>query len=247
MNHKKNNHLTTAMVLAAGLGMRMRPLTNHTPKPLLEVGKKPLIDWVLDALKTAGIKTAYVNVHHRADRVRKHLVRRESPEIFISDESERLLDSGGGIQKALELTDVDEIIVANSDSIWIDQNTSAIGCLVQYWNPKTMDAALLLTPVETAVGFDAPGDFDINADGYPIRRLPNSTARFAYMGLQVLNRRLFHACPEPPFSLNVLWDRAIEDNRLGAVVYDGKWFHVGTPQAIVNTEAALNQLGVLQN
>jgi len=246
MNHKKNNHLTTAMVLAAGLGTRMRPLTNHTPKSLVKVGSKPLIDWVLDALTTAGIKTAYVNVHHLADRVRNHLVLRESPEIYISDESEQLLDSGGGVQKALELIDVDDVIVANGDSIWIDQSTSAIGYLMQYWNPETMDAALLLTPVETAVGFDGPGDFNMNADGYPIRRPANGTARFAYMGLQVLNRRLFQTCPEPPFSLNVLWDRAIEENRLGAVVYDGNWFHVGTLEAIVNAEAGLSQLGVLQ-
>lgn len=225
-----------AMVLAAGLGLRMRPITLTTPKPLVEVAGRTMLDRALDHLARAGIEDMVVNTHWLAERVKEHLA--GWPEVRLSHEPD-LLETGGGVAKALPLLGHDPFFVANSDIIWTDGQSPALERLVQAWDTYKMDALLLLMPTAKAVGYEGKGDFFLDANGVPRRRRDPEVAPLLFAGVQILHPRLFEGCPEGKFSLNVLYDRALEEGRLYGLVHDGNWYHVGTPEALPEVEALL--------
>lgn len=228
----------TAMVLAAGLGTRMRPLTNDRPKPLVDVAGKPLIDHTLDRLAEAGIAKAVVNVHYFADAVEQHVQARTAPAVSISDERELLLETGGGMVRAQSLLP-DPFFCVNSDNIWLDGPQDAFRDLSQAWDPARMDALLLLVAHTGARNFTGKGDFHMDGKGRLSRRRSGRIAPFIFTGIQLVSKRLLREAPEGPFSTNVLWTRAIEEGRLFGTAFTGQWFEVGTPQSIAPTEAVL--------
>lgn len=229
----------TAMVLAAGLGTRMRPLTNDRPKALVEVGGRALIDHVLDRLADAGVAKAVVNVHWFADRLENHLAGRgRGPEIVISDERETLLETGGGLKKAAPLLGDEPVFVANIDSVWVDRG-DALNQLARLWNPSIMDAALLLARRDGSIGFEGDGDFFLADDGQLTFRGEAASAPFAYMGVHICRPDYVADGPEGAFSLSQFWRRSAAAGRLYGVVMDGDWMHVGDPQARDEAEAKL--------
>jgi len=231
----------TAMVMAAGLGKRMRPLTATRPKPLVEVAGKALIDHVFDRLRDAGVKRAVVNVHYLADTLEAHLrARVKGIDIIVSDERGQLLETGGGIVKAREGLGDKPFLVVNSDNFWVDGPVDAIRLLAQHWDDAKMDALLLLVPLARAHSHAGQGDFHLDAHGRIVgRRKPGRLAPFVYTGVQILSPRVIRDWPEGPFSTNLFWNRAIEAGRAWGVVHQGLWFDVGTPAAIHATEAVL--------
>jgi MurNAc alpha-1-phosphate uridylyltransferase len=232
--------IRTAMVLAAGLGKRMRPLTASRPKPLVEVAKKTLLDHVLDHLRVAGITRVVVNVHYLADAIEAHLrARVKDMEVIISDERKQLLETGGGLVKALPLIADDQFLVVNSDNYWVDGPVDAIRLLGQRWDDATMDALLLMVPLARAHCHRGQGDFHMDPIGRLSRRKPGRVAPFVFTGVQVISRRLLEDTPEGSFSTNLLWNRAIVAGRCFGVVHQGLWFDVGTPPAIARAEAIL--------
>lgn len=232
---------TDAMVLAAGLGTRMRPITDVKPKPLVEVAGKTLVDHVLDKLAEAGVARAVVNVHHHADQMEAHLATRVTPEILISDERDALLDSGGGVVRALPLLEGEAIFILNADTFWLDGASSNLNRMADVWDPERMDALLLVAALTSSVGFDGAGDFVFSTDGRLRRRPERTVTPFAYAGVAIMARRCFDGAPDGPFSLNRLWNKAIEADRLFGLRLDGMWLHVGTPQAIAEAEEAISQ------
>ena len=231
--------IDVAMVLAAGLGKRMRPLTATTPKPLIAVGGRALIDHALDRVEEAGIGTAVVNVHYLADLVEAHLRRRRSPKVVLSDERDRLLETGGGLKKVLPLVSGDAILSLNSDSFWIEGPHSNLRRLMDAWDPGSMDIILLLAPTATSLGYEGSGDFAMDAAGRLRRRAERELTPFVYTGVALLKTTLFADTPDGPFSLNLLFDRAIEAGRLHGLRLDGEWLHVGTPDAVGAAEERL--------
>lgn len=231
----------TAMVMAAGLGKRMRPLTATRPKPLVEVAGKAMLDHVFDRLRAAGVKRAVVNVHYLADALEAHLANRvDGIEIAVSDERAMLLETGGGLLKARELIGDAPFLVVNSDNYWVDGPSDAIRLLAQRWDDETMDALLLLVPLARAHNHRGQGDFHLDAHGrITARRRSGRLAPFVYTGLQILSPRLLRDGPEGPFSTMLFWERAIAAGRAFGVVHQGLWFDVGTPEAIGRTEAML--------
>lgn len=230
----------TAMILAAGLGKRMRPLTATRPKPLVEVAGKPLLDHILDRLRAAGIGRVVVNVHYLADALEAHLKRKAGDlDILVSDERDLLLETGGGVARALPLIPDEHFLVANSDNLWIDGPVDAVQLLADRWDDGQMDALLLLVPLARANCHAGMGDFHMDAAGHIARRRPAKVAPFVFTGVQIVSKRLFTDLPEGPFSFNLLWDRAIAAGRAFGVVHQGLWFDVGTPPAIGKTEAML--------
>lgn len=231
----------TAMVMAAGLGKRMRPLTATRPKPLVEVAGKPLIDHVLDRLVAAGVQRAVVNVHYLADALEAHLqARRGGIELVVSDERERLMETGGGLVKARALLGDEPVLVVNSDNLWVDGPVDAIRLLAERWEDARMDALLLVVPLARANNHRGQGDFHLAADGrITARREPGRAAPFVFTGVQILHPRVIEDHPEGPFSTNLFWNRAMEAGRLYGLVHQGMWFDVGTPDAIPRTEAML--------
>ena len=229
----------TAMVLAAGLGTRMRPLTDDRPKALVEVGGRALIDHVLDRLTDAGVERAVVNVHWFADRLEGHLAARgRGPEIVISDERAELLETGGGLKKARPLLGDAPVFVANIDSVWIDRG-DALAELIRLWDPDRMDAALLLARREGSIGFEGDGDFFLGADGRLTFRGEAPSAPYAYMGVHITRPDYADGGPDGPFSLSGLWRKSAAAGRLYGCVLDGDWMHVGDPQARAEAEARL--------
>jgi len=231
----------TAMVMAAGLGKRMRPLTATRPKPLVEVAGKPLIDHVFDRLRSAGVKRAVVNVHYLADTLEAHVTNRiDGIEVVVSDERARLMETGGGLVQARALLGDDPVLVINSDNLWLDGPVDAIKLLSHRWDDAIMDALLLVVPYARANNHNGQGDFRVAADGRIIgRRKEGATAPFVYTGIQILHPRIIRDWPEGPFSTNLFWSRAIEAGRAYAQVHQGLWFDVGTPAAIPKTEAMI--------
>jgi N-acetyl-alpha-D-muramate 1-phosphate uridylyltransferase len=229
----------TAMVLAAGLGERMRPLTARIPKPLVPVAGKPLIDHVLDRLAAAGVERAVVNVHYLADLIERHLAGRTRPRIAISDEREKLLNTGGGVVKALGAIGSEPFIHVNSDTIWIDGVKPNLERLAEAFDPARMDALLLLAPVSTSIGYSGRGDFTMATDGRLKRRPERDVAPFVYAGAAILRPELFKDAPAGAFPLTALFNRAEESGRLHGLRLEGVWMHVGTPQAIAEAEAAI--------
>ena len=230
----------TAMVLAAGLGKRMRPLTATRPKPLVEVAGKALIDHVLDRLRASGVGKIVVNVHYLPEVLEAHLKSRASDfEVKISDERKLLLETGGGMVHALPLLDADPFLVVNSDNYWVDGPADALQLLASLWRDDQMDALLLLVPLARAGNHGGQGDFHMKSDGRLVRREKTKVAPFVYTGIQMVSKRLLRDAPEGPFSTNILWDRAIAEGRCFGAVHQGLWFDVGNPAAIKATELAL--------
>ena len=230
----------TAMLMAAGLGKRMRPLTATTPKPMVRVAGKPLIDRALDRLEDAGVEKAVVNVHYLAESIEAHLGQRQRPAVTFSDEREELLETGGGMVKANDAGLLpDPFFACNADSIWLDGPRNAFADLSSAWNPEKMDALLLVVTHARAKNFDGTGDFYMDGAGRLTRKLPGRIAPFIYTGIQLVSHRLLRDAPEGKFSTNILWDRAIEEDRLFGVAFTGMWYEVGTPQHIRPTEEAL--------
>ena len=227
------------MVLAAGRGERMRPLTERMPKPLVPVAGKPLLDHVLDRLAAAGVERAIVNVHYLAGMIEDHLRGRNSPQITISDERDVLLDTGGGVVRALPLIGAAPFFHLNSDTIWIDGAKPNLERLGEAFDPDNMDALLLLAPVSASIGYDGRGDFTMMPDGRLKRRAEREVAPFVYAGAAILRPALFKDAPSGAFSLNKLFDRAAAAGRLHGVRLEGTWMHVGTPDAIAKAEAAI--------
>ena len=228
----------TAMVMAAGMGKRMRPLTATQPKPLVRVAGKPLIDHALDRLAEAGVAKAVVNVHYLADALEAHVAGRKTPQIVVSDERGELLETGGGMVRAQQHLP-DPFFCLNSDNIWLDGPRNAFADLSHAWDADQMDALLLVVPHTGAHNFRGKGDFHLDAAGRVTRRRSGRIAPFIYSGIQLVSHRLLRDAPEGPFSTNVLWSRAIEEGRLFGIGFTGQWFEVGTPEAIRPTEAAL--------
>lgn len=230
-----------AMVLGAGLGTRMRPLTDLVPKPLVQVKGLPLIDHVLDRLAEAGIGRAVVNTHYMADKLTAHLAKRISPEVVISDERDALLDTGGGVVRALPKLGAGPFLVHNADSTWIEGIGGNIERLCDAWDDERMDFLLLVALASNSVGYDGRGDFQMTADGQLVRRREREMAPFAFTGVSIAHPRAFKEAPKGAFSLNVLWNRAIEQRRLFGVRLDGIWMHIGTPEAVSAAERRIDE------
>ncbi len=226
----------SAMILAAGLGTRMRPLTDKRPKPLVTLAGRTLLDWAFDRLQAVGIGHVVVNTHYRAEMIQAHLDGRDG--IVLSHEEERL-ETGGGVRRALPRLGAGPFFVINSDAVWLDARQPALARLAAAWRDARMDALLLLQPVDRAHGYAGRGDYHRAADGTLRRRGTAGTAPYLFAGVQILHPRLFDGAPDGPFSLNLLYDRAQKAGRLFGLAHDGEWFHVGTPEDLARTEAAL--------
>jgi len=234
--------IESAMILAAGFGTRMRPITEHTPKPLIPLAGRPLIDHVLDRLVEAEVKRVVVNTHYKAEMMAAHLEGRRDIAITLSHEPE-LLDTGGGVKQALPLLG-EEFFVLNSDVFWLNAKVPTLTRLARAWDGSRLDALLLVQRTVTAIGYDGPGDFVVDPLGRIRRRAEREIAPHLYAGIEVLSRRFFDGTPAGAFSLNPLWNRAIEAGRLEALIHDGEWFHVGTPQGLAASEEQLRHHGV---
>ena len=228
----------TAMILAAGLGTRLRPVTDTIPKPLIEINGRTLLDHAIDQLALVGVERVVVNVHYKASLVVAQLARRDHPRIEISHEAE-LLDTGGGVARALPLLD-DVFFVVNSDVFWLDGKDRALQRLAAAFDPERIDAVLLLQRTVTAVGYEGSGDYFLDASGKPRRRGEHEVAPYLFAGIQLLHRRLFEDMPERVFSVVRLFDRAEQAGRLRAIVHDGEWYHIGTPQGLAATRERLS-------
>ena len=230
------------MIMAAGLGTRMRPLTDDKPKPLIMVAGKALIDHALDRLVQADVKLAIVNVHYKADMVKAHLARRKDIEIRFSEESDALLGTGGGVVKALAHFTGEPFFILNSDSVWVEGFGRALDRMKARWDPQAMDGLLLMASMTTALGYEGAGDFNMDADGRVSRVEEHRLSPFAYPGVQIVHPRLFDGAPAGVFSTNRMWDIAIAKGRLYGIRLDGVWIHVGTPEAVAEADAFLADL-----
>lgn len=233
---------TRAMVLAAGFGTRLRPLTEETPKPLVKVRGQALIDVALDRLAAAGVTLAVVNTHHLAEKIRSHLAGRSKPRIVFSHEPE-ILETGGGIDKALPLLGEDPFYAVNAKIVWFNGVEDALARLAAAWDDSRMDALLLLQPTVTAVGYEGQGDFRMDEMGRLYRRQEWEVAPFVFSGIQILHPRLFAGAPDGAFSMNLLYDRAVGAGRLHGIRHDGEWYHVSTPRQLAEVEAQLARGG----
>lgn len=233
-----------AMVLAAGLGLRMRPLTLNTPKPLIPVMGRTLLDRALDHLERANVEAAVVNTHYKGEMIAAHLAERTTPPSIILSPEETALETGGGIKRALPHLGADPFLAVNADILWLDGPVPAIQRMADHWDPETMDALLLLMSTTRAVGYEGLGDFQMDPEGALTRREESRVAPFVYAGVQIVKPELFGDSPDGAFSMNVLWDRAMAAGRLRGIAHDGLWYHVGTPAALQETEALLAMDGM---
>jgi N-acetyl-alpha-D-muramate 1-phosphate uridylyltransferase len=236
---KNHASIDTAMVMAAGLGTRMRPLTNDKPKPLVKLAGKALIDHSLDKLREAGVSKVVVNVHYLPEMVQQHLaVHARDLEVAISDERDLLMETGGGLVKALTLLPADPFYCVNSDNIWTEHAGNSLHALAQAWDGDKMDALLLVVARANAYNHSGPGDFFLE-DGRLSRRGENASAPYIYTGIQLVSHRLLRDPPSGPFSTNIFWSRAIGEGRLFGIEHAGDWFDIGSPAAIAPTEVKL--------
>lgn len=227
----------TAMVLAAGLGTRMRPITDRMPKPMVPLAGRPLLDHVLDRLADAGIGRAVVNVHYLPDQIEKHLAGRRRPRITISDERDALLDTGGGVMRALPQLGKGPFIVHNSDTVWAEGVGNNLARMLDMWDAGRMDCLMLVASASTSIGYDGRGDFAMASDGRLIRRAERQSAPFVFAGVSIMTPALMEGMPKKgAFSLNKPWDRAAEQGRLYGLRLDGVWMHIGTPGALEAAE-----------
>lgn len=226
--------------MAAGLGLRMRPLTIDRPKPLIEIGGRTLLDHAIDRLKHAGVSLIVVNVHYKGEMVIDHLKSRTDVEILIQDERDKLLDTGGALKRALPLFEGEPFFTHNSDSIWIESWSSNLNNMCERWNDAEMDCLMLLAPTHNSIGYDGRGDFTMDGLGRLSRRQPQKIAPFAWPGIQIIHPRLIERGPAPDvFSTNKFWDAAIAEERLYGIRLDGKWMHIGTPEARAESDSYL--------
>jgi MurNAc alpha-1-phosphate uridylyltransferase len=232
--------ITRALVLAAGYGKRMRPLTDHLPKPLVTLGGKPLLDHVLDRLAEAGIADAIVNVHYLPEQIEAHLATRAAPRITISDERAEILDTGGAVNKVRHLLGATPFFVHNSDSVWVEGAGSTLARMTDYWDGERMDSLLLLARADDSLGYDGRGDFHMDDTGQVRRRGRDETAPYVFAGVSINHPRLFADTPAGAYSINRVWDKALASGRLAAICHDGLWMHVGTPEALIEAEGRLN-------
>jgi MurNAc alpha-1-phosphate uridylyltransferase len=228
----------SAMVLAAGLGTRLRPVTETIPKPLVEINGRTLLDHAIDRLALVGVERVVVNVHYKAAMVAAQLARRDRPRIEISVEAE-LLDTGGGVARALPLLD-NAFFVVNGDVFWLDSKDCALLRLADAFDPEEMDGVLLLQRTVTAVGYEGSGDYFLDASAKPRRRGEREVAPYLFAGIQLLHCRLFDGMRDSVFSLVRLFDRAEQAGRLHAIVHDGEWYHIGTPEGLAATRQRLS-------
>jgi MurNAc alpha-1-phosphate uridylyltransferase len=232
---------THAMVLSAGYGNRMRPLTDTTPKPLVPLGGRPLLDHVLDRIDAAGLTETVINVHYLPEQIEAPLARRTYPHITISDEREMLLETGGAVQKALPLLGDAPFFVHNSDSVWIERNGNTLTKMMAAWNAEKMDSLLLLAPAASSVGYSGRGDYALDEDGKVCRRKgDDAPVAFVFAGVSINHPRIFAGGKVEPFSMVRLWDKAQSEGRLSAICLEGVWMHVGTPEALADAERCLN-------
>ena len=229
---------TKAMVLAAGLGLRMRPLTDHMPKPLVRVAGQPLLDHVLDKLADAGVVEAVVNVHYLPDQIITHTATRSRPRVIISDERDQVLGTGGAVVKALPLLGSQPFFHLNADTMWIDGVRPNLARLAETFDPDRMDILLLMAPTTTSIGYAGRGDYGMLPDGALRRRREHQVVPFVYAGAAILSPSLFDGAPAGEFSLTKMFDRANEQERLFGLRLDGVWMHVGTPEAVEAAEEA---------
>jgi MurNAc alpha-1-phosphate uridylyltransferase len=227
------------MIMAAGFGTRMRPLTNTIPKPLVKVQGRALIDHVMDRLVAAGVKTIVVNIHYMGDQIKAHVEKRKDVEIIISDETDTILDSGGGIFKALPHFKGEPFYHANADTVWVEGASHALDRLKAAWNPDEMDALMLLASTVTTVCYDGRGDFMMDADGRLSRVPEGRISPFVWMSMEILHPRLFDGMQPGKFSINPLWDKAIAKGRLYGQRLDGVWMHIDRPEAVKQSEEYL--------
>ncbi|WP_131118897.1 nucleotidyltransferase family protein [Lichenihabitans psoromatis] len=225
-----------AMVFAAGLGTRMRPLTETMPKPLISVAKRSMLDHTLDRLADAGVRHAIVNVHYLADQIEASLAGRTAPSIIISDERDRLLDQGGGIKKALPLLGPAPFLICNTDALWLEGPTSNLRRLAAHWDPHRMDILLLVASTTTSIGVDWPGDFAMDEDGRLSRRQEHAVTPFVYSGIGIVKPELFAETQADVFRLAPFFFAAAEAGRLFGTRLEGLWLHVGTPEALAEAE-----------
>lgn len=230
---------TTAMVLAAGLGLRMRPLTEHRPKPLVEVAGKALLDHVLDRLKEVDVGTAVVNVHYLPDQIIQHVATRQAPRVIVSDERDVVLGTGGGVVKALSLLGAEPFYHLNADTMWIDGVQPNLARLADAFDSAKMDILLLMAPTANSIGYSGAGDYAMMTDGTLRRRKEHQIVPFVYAGAAIMSPQIFRDAPQGEFSLTKTFDRAAEQERLFGLRLEGVWMHVGTPDAIGAAEAAL--------
>ena len=235
--------IATAMMMAAGLGTRMRPLTETRPKPLVELAGRTLLDHGLDRLAAAGVESVVVNVHYLADQIERHAEGRQTPSIVISDERDALLETGGGIARALPHLGEAPFYVINSDAVWWEDGRPLLQKLADAWNGDTMDCLLALAPRTGSLGYHGAGDFHKSAGGALSRRGADGPAPFVNTGVYIVHPRVFEDAPEGAFSMNLIWDALIPRGRLHGVELDGLWMHVGTPEALAEAEARLIELG----
>jgi len=229
----------TAMVLAAGFGTRMRPLTDHKPKPLVEVAGKPLLDHVLDRLADAGVDKAVVNVHYLGEQIIAHTASRQMPKVVISDERNEVLGTGGGVVKALPQLGTEPFFHLNADTLWIDSVAPNLQRLADAFDPAQMDILLLMAPTAGSIGYDGTGDFSMLTDGRLQRRKEQHVVPFVYAGVAILSPAIFKGAPQGEFSLTKLFDEAAARERLFGLRLEGVWMHVGTPEAIAAAEKAV--------
>ena len=227
-----------AMILAAGKGLRMRPITDKTPKPMIKLDGRPLIEHSLDRLEDVGVTDVIINTHHLADKITRHLRSRTSPALDFSFEEE-LLEPGGGVTKALPFLGPDPFIVVNGDAFWLDGPTNALERLAAEWRDDDMDGLLMLHSTVVAYGYDGFGDFYCEADGRLTRRPEGEIVPWLFAGIQILHPRILDGAPDGAFSLNWAYNRALENDRLFGVVHDGEWFHIGTPDGLGEAETYL--------
>lgn len=233
-----------AMVLSAGKGTRMGEISDTIPKPLTKVLGRTLLDRILDHLSDVGIARAVVNVHHLPDQIEQHLRnRQQGPDIIISNERDALLGQGGGVEKALPHFAGEPFFAINSDALWVNEGSNALEKLAESFNPEIMDILLLLTPLDTAIGFDGAGDVFMGSDGSLSWRGDAVRAPYVYAGVQILSGDVFKDTPQGLWSLKMLYERAVEAGRLYGCLLDGHWMHVGTEQSISLTEQKLLSLG----
>jgi MurNAc alpha-1-phosphate uridylyltransferase len=226
------------MVLAAGFGTRMRPLTDKMPKPLVEVAGKPLLDHVLDRLADAHVATAVVNVHYLGDQIISHVANRQKPRVVISDERKEVLGTGGAVVKALPLLGHEPFFHLNADTLWIDSVTPNLDRLAKAFDPDRMDILLLMAPTANSIGYEGAGDYAMLADGQLRKRKEHQVVPFVYAGVAIMSPALFKDAPQGEFSLTKLFDKANEQERLFGLRLEGVWMHVGTPEAITAAEEA---------
>jgi MurNAc alpha-1-phosphate uridylyltransferase len=231
--------ITRAMIMAAGFGTRMRPLTNDIPKPLVKVRGRALIDYVIDRLVADGVKTIVVNIHYKGDRIREHVAKRKDAEFIVSDETDTILDSGGGIFKALPHFKGEPFYHANADTVWVEGASHALPRLRAMWDGGRMDALMLLAPTVTTVCYDGRGDFMMDPEGKLSRVPEGRISPFVWMSLEILHPRLFDGVEGGKFSINPLWDKAIAKGRLYGQRLDGVWMHIDRPDAVKESEEYL--------